>query len=407
MSLLSPGTPADLAASTAAAFREAYGAEPAVVGRAPGRVNLIGEHTDYNAGTCLPVALAHATYAAVSPRADDLVRVRSAQTDDEWQGEGIGPGEVTGWASYVAGVAWALREAGVAVPGLDVCVDSTVPLGAGLSSLGRPGVLGRGGDRRTWPASTTVGRAARALVEACMRAETEVAGAPTGGMDQTVAMLAQPDAALLIDFLDHTTRAVPLALADAGLAVLVVDTRVSHALVDGGYASRRTDCETACRELGVPSLREATLDRVESLADSRIRRRARHIVTEIERVADAVAAIERADWRAVGGLFVASHASMRDDFEISCPELDAAVEAALEAGAVGARMTGGGFGGSAVALVPEDALDAVMSTVDTAFDDRRLPPPHLPPRRALRRRRPLLARRVDAQLRRDAQAAGW
>ena len=175
---------------------------------------------------------------------------------------------------------------------------------------------------------------------------------------------------MLIDFLDHTTRAVPLALADAGLAVLVVDTRVSHALVDGGYASRRTDCETACRELGVPSLREATLDRVESLADSRIRRRARHIVTEIERVADAVAAIERADWRAVGELFVASHASMRDDFEISCPELDAAVEAALEAGAVGARMTGGGFGGSAVALVPVDGLDAVMSTVDTAFDAR-------------------------------------
>ena len=134
MSLLSPGTPADLAASTAAAFRDAYGAEPAAVGRAPGRVNLIGEHTDYNAGTCLPVALAHATYAAVSPRSDNLVRVRSAQADDEWQGEGIGPGEVTGWASYVAGVAWALREAGVEVPGLDVCVDSTVPLGAGLSS---------------------------------------------------------------------------------------------------------------------------------------------------------------------------------------------------------------------------------------------------------------------------------
>ena len=375
MSLLSPGTPADLAASTAAAFRDAYGAEPAAVGRAPGRVNLIGEHTDYNAGTCLPVALAHATYAAVAPRADNLVRVRSAQTDDEWQGEGIGPGEVTGWASYAAGVAWALREAGVEVPGLDVCVDSTVPLGAGLSSsaarecsvavaiahLAGLEIDGGDGEARR-----------RAVVEACMRAETEVAGAPTGGMDQTVAMLARPDAALLIDFLDHTTRTVPLALADAGLAVLVVDTRVSHALVDGGYASRRTDCETACRELGVPSLREASLDRVGSLADSRIRRRARHVVTEIQRVADAVSAIERADWQAVGELFVASHASMRDDFEISCPELDAAVEAALEAGAVGARMTGGGFGGSAVALVPEDALDRVMSTVDSAFDTRDL-----------------------------------
>ena len=307
------------------------------------------------------------------PRTDNLVRVRSAQTDDEWQGEGIGPGEVTGWASYVAGVAWALREAGVEVPGLDVCVDSTVPLGAGLSSSAAlecsvavaiahvAGLDIDGGDGETQR---------RSLVEACMRAETEVAGAPTGGMDQTVAMLAQPGAALLIDFLDDTTRAVPLGLADAGLAILVVDTRVSHALVDGGYASRRADCETACRVLGVPSLREATRDRVESLGDSRIRRRARHVVAEIERVADAVVAIERSDWPAVGGLFVTSHASMRDDFEISCPELDVAVEAALDAGAVGARMTGGGFGGSAVALVPEDALEVVMSAVDAAFDAR-------------------------------------
>ena len=369
VSLLSPGAPADLAASTAAAFRAAYGAGPAAVGRAPGRVNLIGEHTDYNAGTCLPVALPHATYAAVSPRDDNLVRVRSAQADDEWQGERIGPGEVTGWASYVAGVAWALREAGVEVPGLDVCVDSTVPLGAGLSSsaalecsvavaVAHLVGLADGEPQR------------RRLVEACMRAETEVAGAPTGGMDQTVALLAEPGAALLIDFLDHSTRPVPLPLADAGLAILVVDTRVSHALVDGGYASRRTDCETACRELGVPSLREATIDRVEALTDARIRRRARHVVTEIERVAQAVEALEGADWTTVGELFVASHVSMRDDFEISCPELDSAVEAALAAGAVGARMTGGGFGGSAVALVAAGGIDAVTAAVDGAFDER-------------------------------------
>jgi galactokinase len=369
VSLLSPGTPAELAATTRAAFRAAYGADPAAVGRAPGRVNLIGEHTDYNAGTCLPVALAHATYAAVSPRSDDLVRVRSAQADDEWQGEGLGPGEVTGWASYVAGVAWALREAGVAVPGLDVCVDSTVPLGAGLSSsaalecsvavaIAHLAGLADGEAQR------------RSLVEACMRAETEVAGAPTGGMDQTVALLAEPGAALLIDFLDHTTRPVRLPLTDAGLALLVVDTRVSHALVDGGYASRRADCETASRELGVRSLREATMDRVAALADSRIRRRARHVVTEIDRVARAAEAVEHADWAGVGELFVASHASMRDDFEISCPELDAAVEAALAAGAVGARMTGGGFGGAAVALVPADSVEAVTAAVDRAFDDQ-------------------------------------
>jgi galactokinase len=369
VSLLSPRTPAELAASTSEAFRAAYGAEPAVVARAPGRVNLIGEHTDYNAGTCLPVALPHATYAAVSPRADDVVRVRSAQAGDQWQGTEIGPGKVTGWASYVAGVAWALRESGVDVPGLDVCVDSTVPLGAGLSSsaalecsvaVAIARLVGLGDDRA----------ARQSLVAACMRAETEVAGAPTGGMDQTVALLAEAGAALLIDFLDHSTRPVPLSLDEAGLAVLVVDTRVSHSLVDGGYASRRADCETACRELDVPSLREATLDGVEALRDARIRRRARHVVTEIARVAQTVEALRRADWPAVGELFSLSHASMRDDFEISCPELDIAVEAAVAAGAVGARMTGGGFGGSAVALVPRRALGDLTAAVDEAFDSR-------------------------------------
>ena len=184
---------------------------------------------------------------------------------------------------------------------------------------------------------------------------------------------------------------MPLPLADAGLAILVVDTRVSHALVDGGYASRRTDCETACRELGVPSLREATIDRVEALTDARIRRRARHVVTEIERVAQAVEALEGADWSTVGELFVASHVSMRDDFEISCPELDSAVEAALAAGAVGARMTGGGFGGSAVALVADRWHRRRDGRRRRRLRRAGFPPPRLPPRRALGRRRPLLS----------------
>ena len=374
MRLLEPGDPGRLAASTAAAFRAAYDRAPAVVGRAPGRVNLIGEHTDYNNGLCLPVALPHATYAAVSPRPDRLVRVRSAQTDDAWEGEGIGPGEVRGWASYVAGVVWALRESGVDVPGLDVCVDSTVPLGAGLSSSA------------ALECSVAVAVAAvvglpdepdsrRRLVAACMRAETEVAGAPTGGMDQTVALFAEPDAALLIDFDDGSTRAVPLALDAAGLAILVVDTGVSHALVDGGYASRRADCETAVQRLGVASLREATAEQVATLDDDRIRRRARHVVTEIDRVTRAVDAITVGDWPALGGLFAASHASMRDDFEISCPELDVTVEAALAAGAVGARMTGGGFGGSAVAVVPAVAVAEVTDAVAKAFEARRFTAP--------------------------------
>ncbi len=367
MTLLDPGEPARLAGATAEAFRAAYGAAPAVVARAPGRVNLIGEHTDYNAGLCLPVALPHATYAAVAPRADRLVRLRSAQTDEAWEGELVGPGEVSGWASYAAGVVWAMRGSGVDVPGLDVCVDSSVPLGAGLSSsaalecsvaVAVAALTGLPDD----------GDTRRRLVAACMRAETEVAGAPTGGMDQTVAMFARPGAALLIDFDDGSTRQVPLALADAGLAILVVDTGVSHALVDGGYASRRADCETAVRQLGVPSLREANLEQVADLDDERIRRRARHVVTEIARVTQATHAIAAGDWPALGELFGASHASMRDDFEISCPELDLAVGAAVDAGAVGARMTGGGFGGSAVALVPRRALEEVRDAVAKAFE---------------------------------------
>ncbi len=367
MTLLDPGGPAVLAASTAESFRWAYGYDPAVVARAPGRVNLIGEHTDYNAGLCLPVALPHATYAAVSPRADRLVRVRSAQTDEHWEGEGIGPGEVTGWASYVAGVAWALREAGLAVPGLDVCVDSTVPLGAGLSSSAalECSVAVAIAEVVGWEEAP---EHRRRLARACMRAETEVAGAPTGGMDQTVAMLAEAGAALLIDFQDDSTRSVPLGLADAGLALLVIDTRVSHALVDGGYGSRRADCEAACRELGVPSLRVATLGAVAGIADARIRRRARHVVTEIDRVARSVEAIRGGDWLALGEIFAASHASMRDDFEISCPELDLTVQTAVDAGALAARMTGGGFGGSAVTVVPLTVVEDVSAAVAKAFE---------------------------------------
>jgi len=264
-------------------------------------------------------------------------------------------------------VLWALREDGLDLQGVELAIDSTVPLSAGLSSSAAVECAVAAAVCGLLGADLSHERRQR-LVQACIRAESEVAGAPTGGMDQTVALLAEPGAALLIDFLDHTTTAAPLRLEPAGLEILVIDTRVSHALVDGGYASRRADCESACEALGVPSLRQATLAGVERLSDARIRRRARHVVTEIDRVARGVEAIGREDWPALGDLFVASHASMRDDFEISCPELDIAVEAAAGSGAIGARMTGGGFGGSAVALVPTDDLDTVMAAVDQAFD---------------------------------------
>jgi galactokinase len=368
MAFLEPGTPPELAASAREGFRATYGAQPAAVGRAPGRVNLIGEHTDYNRGLCLPLAQAHATYAAIGVRDDDTVRIASRQQPVPWEGtlDGLGPGAVSGWATYVAGVLWALREAGWEIPGLDIFVDGTVPVGAGLSSSAALECSVAVAVARMLGA-TLDEEVRRELATACIRAETDVAGAPTGGMDQTVSLLAQPGSALLIDFDLNRTEQVALPLAQAGLVLLVTDTRVSHALTDGGYAARRQDCESAAAALGIPSLRDANLPGVESLADERVRRRARHVVTEIDRVSAAVDAVRAGDWGLVGTLFLASHASMRDDFEISCPELDTAVTTAVEAGAVGARMTGGGFGGSSIALVPDERVDAVARAIDAAF----------------------------------------
>jgi len=372
MAFVAPGDPLELADAVRSAFTRSYDAEAAVVARAPGRVNLIGEHTDYNRGLVLPVALPHGTYAAIAPRTDGVVRIGSVEEADPWTGsiDAMGPGAVEGWAAYVAGVLWAMRQAGFDLPGVDVMVHGTVPLGAGLSSsaalecsvaLAVCGLLGVEPDAGV----------RHRLAAACIRAETEVAGAPTGGMDQTVSLFATEGSALLIDFDAEpgagSTRDVALGLGPAGLALLVTDTRVLHALVDGGYAARRADCEAAAEALGLASLREASLDQVDTLEDGRIRRRARHIVTEIDRVRHTVDALDRGDWAAIGRAFRESHVSMRDDFEISCPELDLAVTTAVEAGAVGARMTGGGFGGSSIALVRQDRLDAVVRAIDAAF----------------------------------------
>ncbi len=332
-------------------------------------MNLIGEHTDYNGGLVLPLALAHATYAAVSPRDDGRIRVCSRQEEGVWEGHvaALGPGSVSGWAAYVVGVLWALGETGAEVPGMDIAVDSSVPVGAGLSSSAalECSVAVAVASLLDLPLDTD-GR--RALAAACIRAESEVAGAPTGGMDQMIALLAEEGSALLIDFDDDETAQVPFPTSDAGLALLVTDTRVSHALVEGGgYGDRRAECDAAARLLGVESLRHAFLGDVEALADDRLKRRARHVVTEITRVERSVSAIEAGDWARLGRLFDESHVSMRDDFEISCAELDTSVATAVEAGAIGARMTGGGFGGSSIALVPEERVDAVVRAIDTAF----------------------------------------
>jgi len=342
---------------------------PALVASAPGRVNLIGEHTDYNSGLCLPLALPQRTTVTLTPRDDLLLSLLSAQEDDGW--DGSVDDRPSGWAAYVAGVVAMLRSDGHAVPGFTARIDSQVPLGAGLSSsaalecaiaVGVAGLLDLDLD----------GAGRRRLADACIRAENDYVGAPTGGMDQSVAMLGRAGHALLLDFADGSVTEVALPLDDAGLALLVIDTRVSHSLTDGSYGDRRTECAKAAEALGVATLRDTDADAVERMEDPVLRGRARHVVTENQRVLDAVADLGAEDWASLGATLDASHTSMRDDFEISCRELDLAVDTSRRAGAIGARMTGGGFGGSAVALVPRSALPAVQEAVTASFAEASL-----------------------------------
>lgn len=371
-------------------FTATFDAAPDGVWSAPGRVNLIGEHTDYNAGLALPIALPHRTWAAVARRDDDVVRLVSAQEPSgvrEVRLADAVPGAVTGWAAYVVGVAWALRASGHAVGGFDLAIDSCVPFGAGLSSsaaleaavavaLDDLHDLGLSGDvDGTGAATHDPGRAV--LADVCVRAENDMAGAPTGGMDQAASLRARAGHALLLDCRDGAVRHVPFDLAARGLALLVVDTRAPHSHVDGEYAQRRAACEDAARRLGVASLRDVADDprgdawALEALAAGAdgdvLVRRVRHVVAEIGRVTAFVAALDAGDVAAVGPLMDASHASLRDDYAVSCRELDVAVDTARAAGAHGARMTGGGFGGSAIALVGAGDVARVAQAVAAAF----------------------------------------
>jgi galactokinase len=358
-------------------FRAAFGADPDGVWASPGRVNLIGEHVDYNGGLCLPIALPHRTFVALRRRDDEVVRLMSSlDPEDIWTGtlDGIAPGLVSSWVAYAGGPAWSLAQDGHTLGGFDAAVDSCVPLGAGLSSsaaiecavaLALDELFGLG-----LAASGDAGRAVLAAI--CVRAENEVAGAPTGGMDQAASLRATTGHALLLDTLDHSVAQVPFHLAEAGLELLVIDTRAEHALVDGQYASLRVACHAAAARLGVGTLREVTdLDAaLADLPDPVERRRVRHVVTEIARVEQFVELVREDRVRDVGPLMDASHESLRRDYEVSCDELDVAVEAARAAGALGARMTGGGFGGSAIALVEAEAATSVAEAVAGAFGER-------------------------------------
>ena len=389
--------PREGAAAATALLREALGGEPDGVWYAPGRVNIIGEHTDYNGGLALPIALPHRAYLALRRREDRMVRLvssRARESVDVLDLDAVGPrgapGEVHGWSAYIAGVAWALERDGLGpLSGFDAALVSCVPLGGGLSSsaalecatavaLDEVDGLALAGPAC---APDDAGRAR--LVAACVRAENEVAGAPTGGMDQSASLRCRAGHALRLDCRTGGVEQVPFDLEGAGLALLVIDTRAEHSLVDGQYGARRAACERAARTLGVelladvpPGELDAHLGRLAGCGQAgaeELVRRTRHVVTEIDRTRRLVALLEDdrplagAKLEEVGALMSASHDSLRDDYECTCPELDVAVEAARAAGAHGARMTGGGFGGSAIALVDAGEADAVARAVVRAY----------------------------------------
>jgi galactokinase len=366
-------------------FTEWTGSTPVGVWSAPGRVNLIGEHTDYNDGFVLPFAIDHRTYAAVSPRTDGVVRVVSTfaaepvevRLDDLDRLFPAHRDDVAEWARYPLGVAWALRgHAASGASGLDIAIASDVPIGAGLSSSAAIECAVAVALDELW--GLTLDKSALAL--AGRRAENDAVGAPTGVMDQMASMWGETDAAIFLDCRSLDVRTVPLGFAEADLDVLVIDTQVTHAHSTGGYRERRASCERGARLMGVAALRDLGVDdlpRAAEVLDDVTFRRVRHIVTENQRVLDTVHTVEERGPLAIGDLLLASHASMRDDFEISVPELDTAVEAAMAAGAVGARMTGGGFGGAAVAVVERDIVAPVTAAVEQAFVDAGFGAPHI------------------------------
>lgn len=362
-----------LADEVRAGFELRFGRPPEGLWFAPGRVNLIGEHVDYADGLCLPIALTQATIAAVARRGDDRLAIASLDVPDvvEIGLDEVGPGVPANWAAYVAGVLWALRRAGYRVGGLDVLVGSDVPIGAGLSSSAAlEGSVGAAASDLFGLGLLASDDGRRELAEHCRAAENEIAQAPTGGLDQTASLRAKQGHALEIDCRDFSVIHAPFDPASHGLALIVVDTRAKHALVDGQYGSRRAAVEQAAEVLGVSSLRDvapgALSDALSRLPEALVPR-AHHVVTEIDRVRAAVVALGEGDMRRFGELWYASHESLRDDFEVSCDELDAVVEIARAHGALGARMTGGGFGGSAIALVPVDRVAGFVAAVASRF----------------------------------------
>lgn len=360
-----PAATGDLAAR----FSREFGSAPDGIWQAPGRVNLIGEHTDYNEGFVLPFAIDRTARVAIRVRPDSSVRLLSTYGDQGMVStalDSLEPGSAKGWTKYPLGVMWALAQRGISVPGVDLLLDSNVPLGAGLSSSHaiECAVISALNDL------TGAGLEAQEMVLATQRAENEFVGAPTGIMDQSASLRGSEGHAVFLDCRDQNVRLVPFETQPAGLVMLVIDTKVSHSHADGGYASRRASCELGAEVMGVQALRDlqvGDLEEASGLLDEVTFRRVRHVVTENERVLQTVELLASEGPAAIGPLLDASHTSMRDDFEISCPELDLAVDASRASGAIGARMTGGGFGGAAIALTPVASEQKVRDAVATAF----------------------------------------
>ena len=354
-------------------FVRAFGQTPDIIAAAPGRVNLIGEHIDYSDGYVLPFAIADRTYAAISKRPDNLIRIASVQrknsiithTVDEIQ-----PKLKGSWERYVLSVIWAMEIK----HGVDVMIDGHVPLGAGLSSSAalECSVATALNDL------FSCGFDLESLARLTQRGENEYVGVPCGIMDQSVSLMAKSGSALLLDCRDLTSRNVAFDVASHGLELLIIDTQAHHSLTDGGYAERRASCDRVVSKLSIRSMRELTLEQLENsrnLLSENEFIRARHAVTEIDRVLKAVVALEAKNFKLLGELLNSSHASLRDDYAVSCPELNTAVDASLAAGALGARMVGGGFGGSAIALIEAKNTQATIHAVESGFSKNKFKAP--------------------------------
>ncbi len=346
-------------------FVEVFHHQPDIIAAAPGRVNLIGEHIDYSQGFVLPFAIEARTFTAMRRNNEETIRISSLQRGKEIFTANLNeirPGLAGRWERYALSAMWALGLS----EGVDLLIDGRVPIGAGLSSSAALECSVATALNALFSFNLDLPTLARLT----QKGENEYVGVPCGVMDQSVSLMAEAGCALLLDCRDLTTKMVPFDIAPHGLELLIIDTQAHHSLSNSGYSGRRSSCESAAKKIGVSSLRDVTIEELIShrrnlSADEY--QRGRHTVTEMQRVLEAVEALSANDFIKLGELLSASHISLRDDFTVSCPELDSAVDTALACGALGARMIGGGFGGSAIALLEKERVEETKAAIKSAY----------------------------------------